>query len=274
MTKNQKALLALLILLIIGFVFFLIYRPDNKSTNPLSTIYHSFPYTQISDFYPSNHGDQLIEYTNINIAYDNEHEQALWVCYLLTKDHLNNAVIKRKNRFKIDAKVKYGSASPNDYYKSGFDRGHLAPAADMLWSEIAMKESFYMSNISPQKKGFNRGVWKKLEGKVRKLTLVEDSIVIITGPLLTNILGSIGSNNVSVPSMYYKVIVDISAPKIGAVAFLIPNRNTKLSLDKFALSVDSLEKVIQLDFMASLPDDIESQLEKNIDYSLLNYVIQ
>ena len=270
MTKNQKLLLILVLLLSIGFIFFLVYRPDiEKETAPTGKIYTSYAYTTIKAFFPSNKANQIVSYTNINLAYNEGTEQAVWVCYLLTKDHLDHPVCERKNRFKSDPNIHSNSASANDYYKSGYDRGHLAPAADMLWSEKAMLESFYMSNMSPQKPGFNRGAWKKLEGRVRKVALTEDSIIIITGPLFLDTLGSIGDNEVLIPSHYYKAIIDISAPKLGAVAFVMPNRNTKLSLDKFAVSIDSLELLIGLNLMESLADDLEIQLESTIDNDLL-----
>ncbi|RUA32690.1 MAG: DNA/RNA non-specific endonuclease [Bacteroidetes bacterium] len=278
MSKKQKHFfLVLIIILSIGFIIFLIYRPDKEVPSPSASeqrVYHAIPFRGTSDFFPSNHGDQLLNYKSISLAYNEQHEQAIWVCYLLTKNRLNNPVCKRNNRFKSDPNVHSKSASTKDYSKSGYDRGHLAPAADMLWSEKAMQESFYMSNMSPQKPGFNRGIWKKLEGKVRKLALIEDSLIIITGPIFEDNLGSIGQNKVSVPGYYYKAIIDISAPQIGSVAFIIPNRNTKLPLDKFAISIDSLEKVCRLDFMAPLPDLLEKQLESRIDKSLLEHIMQ
>jgi len=271
---NKRKLLLLILLLIallIGFIWFVIYRPDKgESRQPTEgKIYHSYQFQNISDFFPEQKGDQLVEYTNINIAYNEANEQALWVCYLITKEHLQNPVCKRNNRFKPDPNIYSGSASPKDYYKSGYDRGHLAPAADMLWSEDAMKESFYMSNMSPQKPGFNRGAWKRLESAVRKTTLLEDSLIIITGALFDDSIGSIGENKVTVPAYYYKAVIDISAPHLGAVAFVMPNRNTKLSLDKFAVSLDSLEELSHLNLMEPLPDDLENQLESTVDAELL-----
>jgi len=276
MSKTQKRfLLFLVIVLGMGFIIYLIYRPDKDSiAEQPQVVFHSIPYHGTSDFFPSNHGDQLLQYESISLAYNEYHEQPIWVCYLLTKRHLNHPVCKRNNRFKSDPNVYSKSASTKDYYKSGYDRGHLAPAADMLWSENAMQESFYMSNMSPQKPGFNRGIWKKLEGKVRKLAQSEDSLIIITGPIFEDNLGTIGDNNVSVPGYFYKAIIDISAPQIGSVAFIIPNRNTKLPLRKFAVSIDSLELISHLDLMASLPDALEMQLESTVDKSLMERIME
>ena len=273
MTKKQKYIsLIILIALAVGFIIFVIYQADKREDKPTLITFYSFPFKRISDFYPSNHGDQLVAYSGIKLAYIERHEQALWVCYLLTKEHLEKPVCKRSNRFKYDSNIHSRSATLKDYYKSGYDRGHLAPAADMLWSEKAMQESFYMSNMSPQKPGFNRGIWKKLEGRVRKLALKEDSLIIITGPIFKDSSESIGANQVSVPVYYFKAIIDISAPRLGGIAFIIPNRNTKLPLRKFALCIDSLEQICNLDFMAQLPNPLESQLESTIDQALLNNI--
>jgi endonuclease G len=274
MTKTQKLLLIVfLILLGLGFVLFILYRPDLEEvkTNK-GREYKSYSYTKIDEFFPANTANQIVRYTNINLAYDEGSEQAVWVCYLLTKNHLENPVCKRSNRFKSDPNIYSESASPKDYYKTGYDRGHLAPAADMLWSENAMQESFYMSNMSPQKPGFNRGAWKKLEGRVRNIAMIEDSIIIITGPLFLDTIESIGKNGVLVPSHYYKAIIDISSPQLGGVAFIMPNRNTKLPLDKFVVTIDSLERVSGLNLMEPLPDDLERQLESTVDADLMGLI--
>ncbi len=274
MTKTQKLLLILfLILLGFGFILFVLYRPDIEEVKTTEgREYKSYPFTKIDEFFPASTSNQIVRYTSINLAYDEGSEQAIWVCYLLTKNHLENPVCKRSNRFKSDPNIYSKSASPKDYYKTGYDRGHLAPAADMLWEKTAMQESFYMSNMSPQKPGFNRGAWKKLESRVRNIALIEDSIIIITGPLFLDTIESIGENKVLVPSHYYKAVIDISSPRLGGVAFIMPNRNTKLPLEKFAVTIDSLELVSGLNLMEPLPDDLELQLESSIDSELVELI--
>ena len=111
-------------------------------------------------------GEQQISHLGYTLSYNEKHEQASWVAYELTAGELRGTIARTDN-FKADASVTTGSASLADYRGSGFDRGHLAPAADMKWSREVMSESFFMSNMSPQEPGFNRGIWKKLEGKVR-----------------------------------------------------------------------------------------------------------
>ena len=120
------------------------------------------------NYLPSQQSNgQIVHHANYTLQYNEEHEQASWVAYRLTSHHLQNPSTKRKDNFRSDPKVKTGSATLSDYKGSGYDRGHLAPAADFKWSSTAMSESFYMSNMSPQVPGFNRGIWKKLESKIR-----------------------------------------------------------------------------------------------------------
>ncbi len=205
--------------------------------------------------------DEIVTHTGFTLMYSETHEQAAWVAYELTKEETNKRV-SRTNKFKPDPYVKTRTATDKDYASSGFDRGHLAPAADMGWSETTMAESFYYSNMSPQVPGFNRGVWKKLEELVRNWAIENNSIYVITGPVLTPGLPAIGPNQVSVPNFYYKVILDYSEPGVKAIGFILPNQSSAEPLQKFAVSVDSVEALTGLDFFPLLPDDQEKLIEK------------
>ena len=193
---------------------------------------------------------QIIQHLGYTLSYNEKHEQADWVAYVLTKEETMK-LFNRTNKFMFDTCVSTGSATDADYKNSGYDRGHLAPAADMGWSEQSMTESFYFSNMSPQEPNFNRGVWKKLEEQVREWAIQYDSLCVVTGPILSDSLPSIGEHEVSVPKMYYKVIYDHSPPEKKAIAFLIPNKASKEPLLDFCVTIDELEKVSGLDFFAT-----------------------
>ena len=197
-------------------------------------------------------------------AINEGHEQANWVAYELTVSETGGK-FKRTNKFIEDPLVSTGSATSKDYKKSGYDQGHLAPAADMAWSEITMKESFYFSNMSPQEPSFNRGIWKKLEEYVRYWACDNETIYVVTGPVLTEGLPSIGPNKVSVPEYYYKVILDYTLPEIKGIGFIMPNAGSKESLKTYAVTIDSVEKVTGIDFFYRLPDDQEGIIESIFD---------
>jgi endonuclease G len=184
------------------------------------------------------------------------------VAYTLTKEKTKK-LFNRSDKFIVDPQVT-GTACNKDYSKSGYDRGHLAPAADMGWSSTAMAESFYYSNMSPQVPAFNRGIWKKLEELVRSWATENNTIYIATGPVLTSSLPTMGVNKISIPKYFYKVILDYSGQDIKGIGFIIPNLGSKEPIDHFAVSIDSVEKFTGIDFYPSLADKQEEIIEKNL----------
>ena len=210
--------------------------------------------------------DEIINHSAYSLGYSEENEQARWVSYHLTAREVKGSQ-KRKNNFRADRSVSSGSASLSDYKGSGYDRGHLAPAADMKLNVTYMSESFYMSNMSPQDPGFNRGVWKSLESAVRNIAIQNQAVYVVTGPIFESNRGSIGSNRVTIPGYYYKVILDYSGNEHKAIGFILPNSKSSSSLSSFAVSVDVVERKTGLDFFSSIPDVEEEDLESKYDFS-------
>lgn len=206
-------------------------------------------------------GEAVVKHFAYTLSYNEMHEQASWVAYELTEAETHKT-IDRSDKFVPDPAVKTGSATDKDYAKSGFDRGHLAPAADMGWSVKAMAESFYFSNMSPQDPGFNRGIWKKLEEQVRDWAIEYETLYIATGPVLSSGLRQIGPEGVSVPKYYYKVLLRYQDHDKQGIGFVLPNEPSSEPLQRFVVSIDSVEKLTGLNFFPKLPDQLESKLEK------------
>lgn len=213
-------------------------------------------------------------YSGFTLCYRESYEQAEWVAYTLTKAELK-AVIGRTDDFRADTQISTGSAEPADYKSSGYDRGHLAPAADMEWSEQSCRESFLMSNMSPQTGNLNRGTWKELEEEVRNWAARFGEVVVVTGPVLEKPAAeykSIGKKNrVAVPEYYYKALLantqdDDDSTTIG-IGFILPNENCGDDIWEYACSIDEVEKRTKLDFFAALDDEYESKIEKSKNFS-------
>ena len=205
----------------------------------------------------------IIQHKAYSLHYNEKHEQADWVAYELTKEETNKT-FGRTDKFISDPLVATGSASDDDYKGSGFDRGHLAPAADMGWSAETMSESFYYSNMSPQVQNFNRGIWKKLEELVRTWAIENNAVYVVTGPVLRDGLPTIGLNKVSVPEYYYKVVLDYSLPDKKAIALLLPNEASKKPLQSFVISIDKLEEITGLNFFPLLDSVDERKMERMV----------
>jgi len=132
----------------------------------------------------------------------------------------------------------------------------------MKRSEKAMRDSFFMSNMSPQSPGFNRGIWRRLEEWVRDQAVANEEVYVVTGPVLTDgPYQEIGPNGVDVPKRYFKVLLDYEEPELKAIGFILSNESSSLSPSMFSVPVDQVEQVTNLDFFYLLPDDIEEGLE-------------
>ncbi|GGF78245.1 DNA/RNA non-specific endonuclease [Wenyingzhuangia marina] len=259
MKKNQKIIL-LLFLAICVIIACSTLIQKNQSVPKVDPVNQTNKTYNFQKFLPTAN-NKIYHHTYYSLSYNEKHEQADWVYYLLTKDFVNGTA-KRKDNFREDDIITTKSASLKDYKNSGYDRGHLCAAADMKLNEIAMSETFFMSNMSPQLPGFNRGEWKKLEAKVRDWVIQEDSIIVVTGPIFKNNIENIGENKVTVPGYYYKVIYDVTKPQ-KMIAFILPHLSKPEPFTDYQTSVNEVEKQTGIDFFSILDDEFEEQLEAN-----------
>lgn len=204
---------------------------------------------------------EIVYHSAMIIGYNEKHEQANWVLHLVNKD-IAEGVIGRTNDFRPDSLLKKGSADLEDYWESGYDRGHLAPSADFRWSFKALSESYLYSNMSPQLPEFNREIWADVENVARRWAIANDEVYIVTGPILKKGLPTIGATNkISIPEAYYKILLDYKEPEVKGIAFLVPHKGMERNPTEFLVSIDSVEKITGIDFFPALPDDLENAIE-------------
>lgn len=200
---------------------------------------------------PLEKNNQIVQHNGFILSYNETCEQPNWVHYKLTKnDLLENDTVKRKNYFKRDILVETGSASGSDYSRP-YDRGHLKPASDESNNQEQMNETFYMSNISPQHYSFNRGVWKRLETRVRSYVNEgkADSIFVTTGPILSDSLPCIGkANEVCVPEYFWKVLKIYKGGEFEYEVYYMKNEKSNQALNRFRIELEVLENKTNLIF--------------------------
>ncbi len=214
-------------------------------------------------FMPTSTAGAVIMHEHFTLSYSEPHEQAEWVAYLLKKEHLTYDDRKRPY-FIEDPKVRTKSADWRNYKGSGYDRGHLCPAGDRRFSEQAYNETFYTSNISPQDRDFNAGVWNRLEQQVRRWAKKEGVLFVVTGGVLSDGLDEIGSEDVTVPNSYYKIIATGTSDDMKVLGFLMKGEESTKPLQQFAVTVDEIEKRTGIDFFEELPDKLEADLESRV----------
>ena len=215
---------------------------------------------ELNFFLPASTTNQIIHHDNYSLEYNEEAEQASWVAYTLRKDQLDGINLNRPY-FEIDPAVKTGAAHWRNYKNSGYNRGHLCPAGDRTFSEEAYVETFLTSNISPQLREFNTGVWNKLENQIRDWAREYNEVTVITGGVLDNPIAKIGDEEVYVPSAFYKIVIRKTQSDFTALAFLIPHSESEKELKSFVVTIDKVESITELDFFPQLKDEIESKIE-------------
>lgn len=211
--------------------------------------------------------DRKITHKGFTLSYNYDWKIPNWVAYELTDWEVEGDV-PRYDRFKPDPMVPQNvTATTNDYKYSGYDRGHMAPAADMKWDEQAMKESFYLSNICPQNPNLNGGVWKDLEEQVRDLASQKGRIFVVCGPIVNDASNTIGENKVVIPQAFYKVLLQEDNGEIHAIGFVYENKSGRKPMSTYAMTVDEVEEITNIDFFPKLPKKIQQRVEAEVDFS-------
>jgi endonuclease G len=221
----------------------------------------------------------VISHSAYRLSYNEDHEQANWVMHIILPE-IASGNVSRSNDFRQDPLVSTGTSFEEDYFLKekkedgkykydgfGYDRGHLAPSADFRWSEKALSESYFYSNMSPQIGDFNRLKWAELEGWMREyVTKNNTSLIVVTAPVLNDELAKIerGVNKVSIPKHFVKVALDVKNNR--SIAFILPHRKIEEPLESYAVSVDSAEQVLGYNLFSSLDDELESTIESQQDY--------
>ena len=232
-----------------------------------------------TSFLPSlKNNEELIEHEAMFLVYSEEHEQAKWVLHKISTNILDGRV-SRTNDFRKDPLIKTQSSEEKDFFLKrkknnggyayegfGYDRGHLAPSADFRWSQKALSESYFYSNMSPQRASFNREKWADLEGMIRGYVFEnKKDLYVYTGPILKPELKKIkrSINGVSIPEQFFKIVVNYEDRK--AIAYIMPQETSNYPVEYFASTIDEVEELTGIDFLANIDDEIESDLESQKD---------
>jgi len=264
--KAPTLIITVGILITSGFFLISAQRNTAKQHNlQSSNLQSNNPSNQSSWAMPAILPTEIVtQHSAYSLVYNHKHMQAKWVAYNLTYGNTIGGA-ERSSKFSIDPSISPRTAVTSDYTKTGYDRGHLAPAGDMKFSAQAMSESFYMGNVSPQLPGFNRGIWKKLEEQFRSWAPSSHPVFVVTGPVLIDPINShIGQTcSISVPWRFYKIMLDTASP-MRAIAFVMPNNSSTQPLSFFAMSIDEAERITGIDFFPKLNDIQEAKIEKTL----------
>lgn len=214
----------------------------------------------------SDVSEQILVRKAYTVSYNSYTKCPNWVAWHLTAEHADGN-IGRSNDYREDTDVSSPRATNDDYRGTIWSRGHLCPAGDNKWDKVAMSESFLLTNMCPQNRSLNSGLWNRVEQDCRRWAQKYHDIYIVCGPLYLNRQHEvIGTNKVVVPEAFYKVVLCLQGtPK--AIGFIVRNNEGTKKKDEYVNTIDEVERITCIDFFPALPDSIEDKVEA---YSNIN----
>lgn len=223
-------------------------------------------------YLPSNKSpnSKVIHYNGFTVAYNPDNKTPDWSCWELLGSETTGTATRKDGKFHRDENVD-GCPDTSDYTRSGYDRGHLCPAADMKWSAESMNDCFTMTNIVPQNHSLNSGQWQTLEDKCRQWAVRDSALVIVAGPIYEKTdTDRIGAAGVRVPSSFFKVIAAPYLDEPRGIAFIYPNMKAPGNMANYVMTIDAVEQLTGIDFFSAFPEELQIQIESKADFNLWN----
>ena len=184
-----------------------------------------------------------------------------WVAWELTAEEADGQ-LDGQYSFSRDPDVEFPKASREDYSNSGWDKGHMAPRADMKWSYKALEESYYFTNICPQDHEMNSQAWRKIEELTRRMARRHDVVQVVCGPIYdSSEHRHIGPAGVHVPDRFFKALAVKVGDEWQTVAFIVSNNRQNGSPRSYAVTVDAVEAVVGRDLFPTLPEEAEGSFD-------------
>ena len=204
--------------------------------------------------------EQKINRKAYTVSYNKETKCPNWVAWYLSANHAAGEWA-RSNDYREDYDVPVPRATNDDYKESSWSRGHMCPAGDNKWDADAMSETFLLTNMCPQDRSLNSGLWNRIEMDCRKWAQKYGDVYIVCGPVFLKCEHeTIGVNKVFVPEAFFKVILCLQG-KPKAIGFVVRNNEGKKKRDQFINTVDDVERITGMDFFPALPDSVEDVVE-------------
>ena len=211
------------------------------------------------------------------ISYNGSRKTPNWSAWELNTSWMGSTA--RQDTFRTDSTLPASipQAALSDYSGSGFDRGHMCPSADRNLNVTDNSNTFYLTNMLPQAPNNNQGPWEKLEEYERTLATSGKELFIMSGPIYSGTVATIG-NGVAVPTSTWKVITVLNSVGQGAanvttstrvIAVVMPNSDSKISRTAdwhtFRVTTRSIEQATGLNIMSDVTQSVQDVIETKVD---------
>lgn len=195
-------------------------------------------------------------------CYSRGYRMPVWVGWVIRSSRKKDVADRSNCSWKTDYRTAPYPVTDSEYRRSGYDRGHMAPAEDFDFDQGAQQQTFLLSNACPQYGQLNRGEWSRAEARCRELALKHDSVLVMSGPCGS--IGSIrtGTSSLEVPRYFWKVVAWSEGGSLRTESWVFENTEDPGSLESSVVSIDSVESLSGLDLFYVLPDAYENRIER------------
>lgn len=239
-----------------------VYEYDEEA--PCGTVTFAGIPRRVAD--PAPEDIVVIDKGEFKIGWSASLRHPAWVAYHVVRDAKFEDSGKRPS-FLVDKKVPR-TPKPDDYTRTGYDRGHMAPNHAILsrYGIAEQRKTFMMSNIAPQSAALNRGVWRDLEHRIAEFwTARYGEIWVVVGSIPSGTRATLNSIDVDVPDSFFQVVMAQEGLDIRALAVLIPQDvGWNAWGARYILTIDELEQLTGYDFNPELPGFIQDPLEADL----------
>lgn len=215
---------------------------------------------------PLTDRDELIlKREGYTVSYNKKTLQPNWVAWRLTDDRISGSAKRPQRAFHEDEDAPEPRAADADYYNSGYDRGHMCPAADCKLNDEMMLQSFLFTNICPQSHGLNVGDWNEMENQCRRWAKRYGEIYIVCGPVFYKQKHkTIGKHKIPVPEAFFKVVLR-TGDNPQAIGFIYKNEDGNRPKGDYVNSVRQVQRLTGIDFFPALDDEVEESVESSVN---------
>ncbi len=214
-------------------------------------------------------GEQILTREGYSVSYNPTTLQPNYVAWLLTPERLTGNNQRSESFFEDKDLSDNERARLDDYYNSGFDRGHICPAGDNKWSKRAMTESFYLSNMCPQTHTLNHESWRILEETCREWVRYGGcNIYIISGPIFSDKTKRKANRRIPVPTQFFKALLCLDKGEEKGIAFIYDNNTTDQSMEEATVNIDEIERITSFDLFNTVQKNLQDKLERQSNLSV------
>ena len=208
-----------------------------------------------------NASEQILYRKGYTVSYNKENKIPNWVAWHLTAEHATGPYRRPGNAWHEDLQVPAPRATLADYKDCGWTRGHMCPAGDNKWDDVAMYDTFLFTNCCPQNGNLNSGDWNQIEMSCRRWAQKHGDIYIVCGPILFRQKHeTIGPNKIVVPEAFFKVVLCLNGKPKG-IGFIRRNTETTRRKDLYVNSIREVERITGMTFFPTLPKEIAESVK-------------